>query len=142
MGYSSEKIGWAGAETTNWHLLGNTIAQPMMERLLVAALRAMGATITDRWENGDAQRQLRAEAARDRIERPPGLPAGADLAKMPAWHNQPTLRQFFANIGKPREPVQRQGTQSVAICRALGAQRSPRQAKRSRDDAARRLKMH
>ena len=36
MGYSSEQVVWTQGETTNWRLLGNTIAQPMMERLLTA----------------------------------------------------------------------------------------------------------
>ena len=41
MGYSSEQVGWSADVDTNWRLLGNTIAQPMMERLLVAVLQAM-----------------------------------------------------------------------------------------------------
>ena len=67
-GYLPGKIIWNELQSQNYFMLGNTKGVPVVQRLLVAALRSIGTHCPDPWE-GQAQAQLIADAQTKSHER-------------------------------------------------------------------------
>jgi hypothetical protein len=65
--YIPEELLWNDLQADNYFMLGNTMSVNIVQRLLVAALRAIGIHCQDPWA-GRAQAQLIASAKQDRLD--------------------------------------------------------------------------
>ena len=101
-GYLADALKWHTRRTVNYFLLGNTIAKPMAQRVIVALLRAIGVDVTDPWTTGEVQRALVAEAQRDRLPPQALLLIKQRLAARDNSRARTcTLDRFFATSTRP-----------------------------------------
>ena len=66
-GFCPQLIHWNNKEPENHYMLGNTISVPVLHRIYISTIRAMGFDIDDPWEAGTAQQHLIQSAEADKI---------------------------------------------------------------------------
>lgn len=88
-GCDPTKLQWHHMSYVNFHMLGNTMSVPVLHRLIISCLHALGYAFPDPWADFSAQHQLIRQAATERFS------TTSNLQKAP---------QYKPTTGGPRKP--------------------------------------